>query len=132
MPSTASLTWRPRISATLCAIIPPAPVAVLPPPAQGRLDRVAVLSEPGSTRDRHELAIGATDETCLVGLRQSLVSNYIFRPLLRLPGLEVQHNCTYASTTFVRPLFGCGQGGVLPLALVSGEGEEGRAELQQR
>src|SRR6516164_9113806 len=73
MPSTASLTWRPRISATLCAIISPAPVAVLPPPAQGRLDRVAVLSEPGSTRPRHELAIGATDETCLVGLRQSLV-----------------------------------------------------------
>src|SRR5215471_8151129 len=75
MPSTASLTWRPRISATLCAIIPPAPVAVLPPPAQGRLDRAAVLSEPDSTRARHELAIGATDETCLVGLRQSLVSN---------------------------------------------------------
>src|SRR5262249_38104076 len=73
MPSTASLTWRPRISATLCAIISPAPVAVLPPHAQGRLDRVAVLSEPGSTRARHELAIGATDEACLVGLRQSLV-----------------------------------------------------------
>src|SRR5579863_3023930 len=73
MPSTASLIWRPRISATLCAIIPPAPVAVLPPPARGRLDRVAVLSEPGSTRARHELAIGATAETCLVGLRQSLV-----------------------------------------------------------
>ena len=36
------LTWRPRISATLCAIIPPAPVAVLPPPARGRLDRAAV------------------------------------------------------------------------------------------
>src|SRR5262249_8940278 len=75
MPSTASLTWRPRKSATLCAIISPAPVAVLPPPAQGRLDRVVVLSEPGSTRARHELAIGATDEACLVGLRQSLVRN---------------------------------------------------------
>src|SRR5580704_1852643 len=74
MPSTASLTWWPRISATLCAIIPAAPVAVLPPPARGRLDRAAVLSEPGSTRARHELAIGATAETCLVGLRQSLVS----------------------------------------------------------
>src|SRR5580704_15328915 len=73
MPSTASLTWWPRISATLCAIIPPAPVAVLPPPARGRLDRAAVLSEPGSTRARHELAIGATAQTCLVGLRQSLV-----------------------------------------------------------
>src|SRR6516162_3630540 len=77
MPSTASLTWRPRISATLCAIISPAPVAVLPPPAQGRLDRVVVLSEPGSTRARHELAIGATDEACLVGLRQSLVRCHI-------------------------------------------------------
>ena len=39
------------------------------------LDRVAVLSEHGSTRARHEPAIGATAETRLVGLRQSLVSN---------------------------------------------------------
>src|SRR6202043_503550 len=66
--STASLTCRPRISATLCAIIAPAPVAVLPPPARGRLDRVAVLSEPGSTRARHEPAIGATRST---GLQQA-------------------------------------------------------------
>src|SRR6516164_1675488 len=76
MPSTASLTWRPRISATLCAIILQAPVAVLPPPARGRLDRLAVLSEPGSTRARHEPAIGATAETRLVGQRQSLVRPY--------------------------------------------------------
>src|SRR6516165_6390164 len=72
--STASLIWRPRISATLCATILQAPVAVLPPPARGRLDRLAVLSEPGSTRARHEPAIGATAETRLVGQRQSLVS----------------------------------------------------------
>src|SRR6516165_8061568 len=71
--STASLIWRPRISATLCATILQAPVAVLPPPARGRLDRLAVLSEPGSTRARHEPAIGATAETRLVGQRQSLV-----------------------------------------------------------
>src|SRR6516165_12627689 len=77
MPSTASLTWRPRISATLCAIILQSPVAVLPPPARGPLDRVAVLSEPGSTRARHEPAIGATAETRLVGLRQSLVRYYV-------------------------------------------------------
>src|SRR6202140_5954428 len=68
MPSTASLTCRPRISATLCAIIAPAPVAVLPPLARGRLDRVAVLSEPGSTRARHEPAIGATRS---IGLQQA-------------------------------------------------------------
>jgi hypothetical protein len=86
MPSTASLTWRPRISATLYAIIPPAPVAVLPPPARGRLDRAAVLSEPGSTRARHELAIGATAKTCLVGLRQRLVSHV--SASARRPALE--------------------------------------------
>src|SRR5580658_2962823 len=71
MPSTASVTWRPRISATLCAIIASAPVAVLPPLARGRLDRVAVLSEPGSTRARHEPAIGAARS---IGLQQLAAS----------------------------------------------------------
>src|SRR5947209_8385941 len=41
-----------------------------------RLDRSSVPTEPGSTRARHEPAIGATISTCLVGLRRSLASHY--------------------------------------------------------
>src|SRR5882672_1459485 len=58
------------ISATLCAIIFPAPVVQVLP-LERRSDRTSVF-ETGLTRARHEPAIGATKSTRLVGLRRSL------------------------------------------------------------
>src|SRR5882672_7246750 len=60
------------ISATLCAIIFPAPVVQVLP-LERRSDRTSVF-ETGLTRARHEPAIGATKSTRLVGLRRSLAS----------------------------------------------------------
>src|SRR5712671_3955890 len=58
------------ISATLCAIIFPAPVVQVLP-LERRSDRTSVF-ETGLTRARHQPAIGATKSTRLVGLRRSL------------------------------------------------------------
>src|SRR6267143_327464 len=62
------------ISATLCAIIFPAPVVQVLP-LERRSDRTSVF-ETGLTRARHEPAIGATKSTRLVGLRRSLASSW--------------------------------------------------------
>src|ERR1700704_1621080 len=68
------------ISATLCAIIFPAPVVQVLP-LERRSDRTSVF-ETGLTRARHEPAIGATKSTRLVGLRRSLAS-FLFEHDLR-------------------------------------------------
>src|SRR5467141_3813745 len=62
------------ISATLCAIIFPAPVVQVLP-LERRSDRTSVF-ETGLTRARHEPAIGATKSTRLVGLRRSLARDW--------------------------------------------------------
>src|SRR5216684_3054750 len=72
IPSTASLTWWLRISATLCAIIAKAPVVRY---CLSKAFRPFIgPTELGSTNARHEPAIGATFLARLVGLRRSLVS----------------------------------------------------------
>src|SRR5216684_2159560 len=71
IPSTASLTWWLRISATLCAIIAKAPVVRY---CLSKAFRPFIgPTELGSTNARHEPAIGATFLARLVGLRRSLV-----------------------------------------------------------